>query len=105
VVICLDRGANDLHMVQLMPLPPHYLLRQWHQLDQMQTICTSLQTDNHTGTSPLTPHGRARWYCIVLCMPGMNLTRSKVSVSCFIKMQIGLTFLVVLCITVCRMHA
>jgi len=23
--ICLLRGANDLHMVQLMPLPPHYL--------------------------------------------------------------------------------
>jgi len=21
VVICLERGANDLHMVQLMPLP------------------------------------------------------------------------------------
>ena len=27
---------------------------QWHQLDHMQTICTSLQTDNHTN-SP-TPH-------------------------------------------------
>ena len=24
---------------------------QWHQLDHMQTICTSLQTDNHTNTS------------------------------------------------------
>jgi len=23
VVICLEQGANDLHMVQLMPLPPH----------------------------------------------------------------------------------
>ena len=28
VVICLQRGANDLHMVQLMPLPPHRLLLQ-----------------------------------------------------------------------------
>jgi len=28
VVICLDRGANDLHMVQLMPLPPNRLLLQ-----------------------------------------------------------------------------
>jgi len=28
VVICLERGANDLHMVQLMPLLPHYLLPQ-----------------------------------------------------------------------------
>jgi len=26
VVICLERGADDLHMVQLMPLPPHHLL-------------------------------------------------------------------------------
>jgi len=27
VVICLERDANDLHMVQLMPLPPHHLLK------------------------------------------------------------------------------
>ena len=26
---------------------------QWHQLDHMQVICTSLQTDNHTNTSSL----------------------------------------------------
>ena len=26
---------------------------QWHQLDHMQIICTSLQTDNHDSTSPL----------------------------------------------------
>jgi len=25
MVMCLERGANDLHMVQLMPLPPHHL--------------------------------------------------------------------------------
>ena len=25
MVICLERGANDLHMVQLMPLPPDHL--------------------------------------------------------------------------------
>ena len=24
MVICLQRGANDLHMVQLMLLPPHH---------------------------------------------------------------------------------
>ena len=28
----------------------------WHQLDRMQTICTSLQTDNHTNTSSLNFH-------------------------------------------------
>jgi len=22
MIVCLERGANDLHMVQLMPLPP-----------------------------------------------------------------------------------
>ena len=26
MVICLQQGANDLYMVQLMPLPPHHLL-------------------------------------------------------------------------------
>ena len=26
---------------------------QWHQLDHMQTICTWLQTDNHSNTSSL----------------------------------------------------
>jgi len=26
---------------------------QWHQLNRMQIICTLLQTDNHTSTSPL----------------------------------------------------
>ena len=25
----------------------------WHQLDHMKTICTSLQTDNHTNTPSL----------------------------------------------------
>jgi len=27
MVVCLEQGANDLHMVQLLPLPPdHFLL-------------------------------------------------------------------------------
>jgi len=26
MVICLKRGANDWYMVQLMPLPPHFIL-------------------------------------------------------------------------------
>ena len=30
---------------------------QWHQLDHMQIICTSLQTDNHASTSPLSLYG------------------------------------------------
>jgi len=40
MVICLERGVNDLHMVQLMPLPPHHLLLQnglplWYRLTQV----------------------------------------------------------------------
>ena len=44
VVICLERGVNDLHMVQLMPLPlRHLLLREksrmvlpfWYRLTQV----------------------------------------------------------------------
>jgi len=27
-LICMERGENYLHMVQLMPLPPHHLLFQ-----------------------------------------------------------------------------
>jgi len=26
MIICLQCGANDLHVVQRMPLPPHHLL-------------------------------------------------------------------------------
>jgi len=26
MVVCLERGARDLHMVHLMPLPPHHLV-------------------------------------------------------------------------------
>jgi len=28
MVICLEQGANGLHMVKLMPLPPHHVLLQ-----------------------------------------------------------------------------
>jgi len=31
-------------------------LRQWHQLDHMQIICTSLETGNHASTSSLKTH-------------------------------------------------
>jgi len=30
---------------------------QWHQLDHVQIICTSLQTDNHASTSPFSFYG------------------------------------------------
>jgi len=40
--LCLNKAKDD-----------EVLGRQWHQLDHMQTICTLLQTDNHTNTSSL----------------------------------------------------
>jgi len=30
VVVCLEQGANDLHVVQMMPLPPHHALLSHH---------------------------------------------------------------------------
>ena len=30
MVVCLVRGADNLHMVQLMPLPLHHLLLHYH---------------------------------------------------------------------------
>ena len=35
-----------------MPLPPQMMGWQWHQMDHMQIICASLQTDNYVSTSP-----------------------------------------------------
>jgi len=43
---------------------------QWHQLDHTQLICTSLQTDNHTSTSPLT-------FYRLDAFPAAQLTASK----------------------------
>jgi len=34
---------------------------QWHQPDHMQIICTSLQTDNHASTSPLSFTAAKHW--------------------------------------------
>ena len=57
--ICLERGAAAGHHCPLTTAKLNearddgVLGRQWHQPDHMQTICTSLQTDNHTDTSSL----------------------------------------------------
>jgi len=34
----------------------HVFVCEWHHLDHMQTISTSLQTDNHTNTSSLSSY-------------------------------------------------
>jgi len=40
MVICLERGANDLHMVQLMPLPPiiSYCSLSWTATQQQRSF-------------------------------------------------------------------
>jgi len=45
---------------------------QWHQLDHMQTICTSLQIDNHTNTSSLNIY--RTMLCIVVLAMGLCLS-------------------------------
>ena len=30
MVICLEQGASDLHVLQLMPLSPHHLLHHYN---------------------------------------------------------------------------
>jgi len=49
---CLQRGANDLHMVQLMPLPPHLLLHQnpdWFNLSGAGLPRLSSKKDHYMG--------------------------------------------------------
>ena len=46
-----QKGKSSLGLIQARD---DVVLRwQWHQMDHMQTICTSLQSDNHTNTWPL----------------------------------------------------
>jgi len=53
---------------------------QWHQLHHMQIICTSLQSDNHAGTSSLVftmPHHARAIYVVVM---RLSVCLSQVSV-------------------------
>jgi len=61
MVICLERGANDLNMIELMPLPPYHLLLQiqnglpfWCRLIQVVLEKRPLNTCNNSvvGASP-----------------------------------------------------
>jgi len=54
---------------------------QWHQLDHMQIICTSLQTDNHASTSPL--YLQAGWpsCCPTNSVKGLKATKTVNSVT------------------------
>ena len=56
---------------------------QWHQLDHMQTTCTSVQTDNHTSTSSVICTARC-YACAVLAM-GLCLSVCVCHKSCFYR--------------------
>jgi len=53
-VICLKQGANDLHIVQLMPLPSHHLVlldtpvKNWRNLSEQFYCLHFLHDDNFT---------------------------------------------------------
>jgi len=53
---------------------------QWHQLDHMQIICTSLQTDNQT-TTPVPHHSVLQAGC-PLCHPTNNVKALKAKTLC-----------------------
>ena len=72
---------------------PFWILReqemlgwQWHELDHMQIICTSLQTDNRAST-PITQFLEAR--CLS-CHPtnGIKALKANVSDINFLKLQL-----------------
>jgi len=44
---------------------------QWHQKDHMQIICTSLHTDNHASTSPLSDNRKS---CMAYQMVRLPMT-------------------------------
>jgi len=80
---------------------------QCHQLDHIQTICTSLQTDNHTNTSSLGNFLQAgcsswelpEWWGAICLERDADLHMAQLmplslTVCCFSKIQIGSTFLI-----------
>jgi len=50
---------------------------QWHQLDHMQIICTSLQTDNHASTSPLNFAGQCPSFRPTNSVKALKVTSSS----------------------------
>jgi len=55
---------------------------QWHQLDHMQIICTSLQTDNHASTPPLSDpdrHQNLTICSLTHCQPSLKISCKSVN--------------------------
>jgi len=86
VVICLEQGANDLHMVQLMPLPPHHL--------SLAPVKSRMVYLSDAGFPRLYWKNRLNGYSVVVVV-----SCCIVNVSCvhryeqFLKLTVGLGFL------------
>jgi len=72
---------------------------QWHQLDHMQIICTSLQTDNHASTSSLSfyrpdalpaAQPTASKHCTALVEQFITLLMDRLSSDVFMSLSIVL---------------
>jgi len=61
---------------------------QWHQLDQMQIICTSLQTDNHASTSSLN-------FLQARCSSWRPINSVKVLTTLWFTKKCGSTFVII----------
>ena len=73
MVVCLERGANDLHIVQLMPLPPCHLLL--HQNSEWFILLVPAYP-GCPGKRPL--NGCVCVYCVVILFTGLLLYSSLV---------------------------
>jgi len=66
VIICPQRGANDLHMVQLMPLPIHHILihqnPDWSNLSAARLSRLSWKRGNYTGVVCYIRPRHTRWW-------------------------------------------
>ena len=58
-----QKSKNSLDFKDMNEAKDHVVLGwQWHQLNHMQTMCTSLQTDNHINTSSLNFYRPGPWH-------------------------------------------
>ena len=70
---------------------------QWHQLNHMQIICTSLQTDNHASTSSLHWMWKIQTYSISFSKCLMDMLVWGFSVNFFITLS-NKGFVIIICV-------
>jgi len=83
MVICLDRGANDLNMVQLMPLSSHHLLLQYTPVSQVRSSHTTAGLETEQAAFYTAPWTHTGPYCtdLIQPLPNYGLTSNISSVT------------------------